>query len=70
MDADTAFTRVNEERLRRGLAPVVLTEKQRQQAFATLRQYVAVSGRPIEVAIQDVVRFQIQTDELESRRQL
>lgn len=68
MDADVALTRINEERLRRGLAPVVLTVEQRQQAFATLRQYASFTGRPIEVAIQDLVRFQIQSDELESRR--
>lgn len=68
MDADTAYKFVNDELLRNGLAPAVLTDLQRRQAFATLKQYASVSGRPLEVAIKDLVRFRIQTTQLEQLR--
>lgn len=68
MDADTAYKLVNDELLRNGHAPVVLTDLQRRQAFATLQQYASVSGRPLEVAVQDLVRFQLQTIQLEQLR--
>lgn len=69
MDADTALSRINEELLLNGHAPVILTEPQRLQAFASLRAYASASGRPLEVAVKDIVRFQIQSEDLALRRQ-
>lgn len=68
MDADTAYKLVNDELLRSGHAPAVLTDPQRRQAFATLQQYAFTTGRPLEVAVKDLVRFQIQSLELEHLR--
>lgn len=68
MDFDTAYKLVNDELLRNGYAPAVLTDPQRRQAFATLLQYAFTTGRPLEVAVKDLVRFQLQTIELEQLR--
>lgn len=68
MNADTAYLLVNDELLRNRLVPVVLTEPQKHQAFATLCQYASTTGRPLDVAIKDLVRFQMQTIELEQSR--
>lgn len=68
IDADTAYKLVNDELLRNGHAPALLTDLQRRQAFATLQQYASTTGRPLEVAVKDLVRFQMQTIELEQLR--
>lgn len=68
MDADLAVIRINEELLRHGHAPIVLTDLQRRQAFISLQQYAQFTGRPLDVAVQDIARYQIQTLELEALR--
>lgn len=68
MDADRALELINDELLRNGHPPVVMGEDQKRLAFASLQQYAHFTQRPIEIAVQDVARFQIQSLELAALR--
>lgn len=68
MDADSAVIRINEELLLQGHPPIFLTDPQRRQAFASLQAYVSATGRPIDIAVKDLVRFQIHSLELDRIR--
>jgi hypothetical protein len=68
LDAATALALVNDELARNGMPPTFMTEEHSQEAFATLQQYASASGRPLDVAIKDLVRFQMQTIHLEQLR--
>lgn len=69
MDAHGALVLVNAELQLRGRPPLLLNQLQLQKAFQSLQAYAATSGRPLEVAVKDMVRFQIQTEDLALRRQ-
>ncbi len=65
MDAQTALALVNDELRAHGHPPVLLTEQQANQVFQTLQAYAAAAQRPLDIAICDVVRFQLQTETLQ-----
>lgn len=68
MDPDTALAVINDELIRSGHPPVFMSDVQKRQAFASLQQYAHFTGRPLELAVKDVARFQIQSLELEQLR--
>lgn len=68
MDDMKALELVNEELRKAGRPPLLLGDLQRRAAFQSLQQYAHVTQRPIEVAIADIVRFQIQGETLEELR--
>lgn len=67
LDHVTALEAVNAELRKHGRAPLVMGELQQRAAFASLQEYAHVTQRPLEVAIADVVRFQMQGEELRSQ---
>lgn len=60
MDAARALELVNEELASYGQPPISLDEDQTQKAYQALCAYASRSGRPLEVAVADTVRFQMQ----------
>lgn len=68
VDADKALELINAELQAIGYPPVFMGEDQKRLAFQSLQQYAHFTQRPIEIAIQDVARFQIQSLELAALR--
>jgi hypothetical protein len=60
VNAARALQLVNEELAKYGQPPISLNEDQTQKAYQSLCAYASRSGRPIEVAVADTVRFQMQ----------
>lgn len=64
-DAGAVLALINKRLRRLGRSPLILTEAQSQSAYASLRAYAASGGRTLEQAIDDMIRFQIQTETLQ-----
>lgn len=57
---------VNTELARIGRPPLVMGELQARAAYQSLVEYAHVTQLSLEVAVADVVRFQIQGEELKA----
>jgi hypothetical protein len=68
MDADRALELMNAELIANDHKPIQMGEDQKRQAFLALQEYAHFSQRPLEVAIQDVARYQLQAEQLAELR--
>lgn len=64
MTADEALALVNTHLKAAGRPPVQMSEPERRLGFLRLQHYAHVTQRPLEVAIADLVRFQLQGEAL------
>lgn len=68
MDPVKALELVNAELAKHGRPPLAMGELQMRLGYNTLLEYAHVTQRPLDVAIADLVRFQIQGETLEGLR--
>lgn len=69
MTPEEAVRRINEEAIAQGISPTPpLTDEQMRAAFASLQNYAQLVEVSLEMAIKQIVRFQVMTRELENLR--
>lgn len=68
LDAAGALALINDELARRRRPPLTLSEDHSQQAFRSLQAYAHSAGVSLQQAVADMVRFQVQSVELEALR--
>lgn len=64
-DYQKALELVNAELAKYGRPPLIIGELQQRASYQSLQEYMHVTQRPIEIAVADIVRFQIQGETLE-----
>jgi predicted Co/Zn/Cd cation transporter (cation efflux family) len=65
--AVSALRMINRELKKQKRPALVMDELQMHRAFQSLQQYMAATGRPVQVAVADIVRFQMQSETIHRR---